>query len=117
MLRAASNQRRLAILLSLGEHERDTGQVCGDFGTPKAIASRDLTTLRQGGLVTCTRHGQHRIHDLTDVGCRLAAFVRRLSELTEEQPHLLGLLNGRIVSLHDDKEPQPHSIEPRDEPV
>lgn len=117
-LNVASSQVRLAILLTLEEQERDTTQLCSELGDVcMASISRELTTLREGRLVHCKRRGKHRIHDLTEAGFGLVRFVRWLGETPESQGDLPEFPEHRIVSHHDDREPEPHIAEPCHEPL
>jgi ArsR family transcriptional regulator len=72
MLRVMGDEKRLRILLTIREEEKNVTALCGILKMPQPSVSRHLGILRMGGLVTNRRDGKriyYRLAELSDMEC------------------------------------------------
>lgn len=67
---------RLRIILQLSEGSRYVGQLCNDLNIERKKLSACLGQLRHGGLVMIEHKGKRSYYALTDVGDKIARFVK-----------------------------------------
>ena len=66
LLRAMSNEHRLMILCRLGETERSVGDIGQTTELSQSALSQHLAVLRDQGLVSTRRAGQHILYRISD---------------------------------------------------
>ena len=71
LLKALSNESRLAILCLLCDGERPVGELVRDIGLSQSALSQHLARLRVQGLVTTRRQGQTIYYTLASSEARL----------------------------------------------
>ena len=62
MLRALADPRRREIIHLVRFNERSAGEIASHFDVSRPAISQHLTVLRQAGLVTERRSGNHRLY-------------------------------------------------------
>jgi len=64
---ALNDKTRIAILFELAEGPRHVGQIVADLGLPQATVSRHLKVLREGTILSATRHGNRVVYAIQDL--------------------------------------------------
>jgi len=64
--KAMGNPARLQIIHILREHSMNVGEMAARTGFGQSLVSRQLSTLRNVGVVECQRHGNEMIYKLAN---------------------------------------------------
>jgi DNA-binding transcriptional ArsR family regulator len=64
VMKALSDENRLAILLAVAQHERSVTELTAVTGLPQTLVSHHLKSLRENGLVTVTAQGRSNVYSL-----------------------------------------------------
>ena len=92
VLRALSDETRLAILLALAQSPRSVRELCEVTGLAQSLGSHHLAPLREAGVVTVTPVGRSNRYSLC---CQaLAEPVRFLSTLAAARPECTPAVPG-----------------------
>ena|SRR5450631_182974 len=82
VMKALSDENRLAILLAIAERDRSVVDLTTVTGLPQTLVSHHLKSLRDNGLVAVTAHGRSNIYSLCCAA--VADPLEMLAALTKE---------------------------------
>lgn len=101
--KALSNANRLELLELLAQGERSVEPLAKAAGLSMANASQHLQILRQAGLVTARKKGQHVFYNIT--GDNVVALFELLRKIAEENLAEVDRLIQSYLKVKDDLEP------------
>ena len=64
VMKALSDENRLAILLAVAQQDRSVTELTAVTGLPQTLVSHHLKSLRENGLVTVTAQGRSNVYSL-----------------------------------------------------
>ena len=64
VMKALSDENRLAIVLAIAERDRSVTELTDATGLPQTLVSHHLKCLRDNGLVTVTAQGRSNVYSL-----------------------------------------------------
>jgi DNA-binding transcriptional ArsR family regulator len=82
VMKALSDENRLAILLAIAERDRSVTELTDATGLPQTLVSHHLRCLRDNGLVTVTAQGRSNVYSLCCAA--VADPLELLAALTKE---------------------------------
>jgi DNA-binding transcriptional ArsR family regulator len=82
VMKALSDENRLAILLAIAERDRSVTELTDATGLPQTLVSHHLKCLRDNGLVTVTAQGRSNVYSLCCAA--VADPLELLAALTKE---------------------------------
>jgi ArsR family transcriptional regulator, virulence genes transcriptional regulator len=107
MSKLFSDPKRLIIINELRNGEKQVGELAQNLKMPQAVVSRQLSLLRNGGVVTNRREGTNVYYCLSDMkiieACDLVheVLLNRLAKNRQFAENLLGKLStGGILNQH-----------------
>ncbi len=103
--KALSNANRLELLEFLAQGERSVEQLAKVAGLSVANTSQHLQQLRQAGLVSCRKVGQHVIYRLS--GDDVVALLEALRQVAEQHLAEVDKLVQTYLTVKDQLEPVP----------
>ena len=82
VMKALSDENRLAIVLAIAERDRSVTELTDATGLPQTLVSHHLKCLRDNGLVTVTARGRSNVYSLCCAA--VADPLELLAALTKE---------------------------------